>query len=179
MVVGNPVSAPVIALPRFRQPPATNDEPLPTVAAPEPAQTWGPPLGPLTATESAESDDSDPLARPPQLPAPEGPTRRSWVGRGHGSGDPRVAARTIAGLLALIFGTAAVLSRRGGRLLRQPTRAQMDDFTEPLGRILVRWLPLDVIGQDLADVTQAAAAGHQYVLDGPLLEPIVYADPEE
>lgn len=170
---------PVIGLPMFRQPPGQSDEPLPTVPGPIPAQTWGPAQGPLTASQTEENDDSDPLAPLPPLPAPEGRTRTSFIGRAHGSGDPRVAARTIAGLLALFFGMATVVARRRDRVVRHPTRQQMNDFTEPLGRILVRYLPLDVIGVTLADVTQAAAAGHQYVLDGPLVGPIEQALPEE
>lgn len=154
-----------LPLPRFRQPLGLDPD-LPEVDPP----TMSPPTGeegshPHHPSPSHLSDDQ-PAPPPPRLDH-EAPTRRSWAGRG--SGNPQTASKMLAGLLAIGLGTAAVLLARAGRQLRQPTREQLHGVTDPLGRILVRYLPLDVVADTLLDVTEAAAAGHDYVLDGPLI----------
>jgi hypothetical protein len=158
-----------VPLPTFRQPP---DPEPPATPTPEPPSPSGP--------------AGDEPERPSPMPDPyfrTGTSTASTKRRG-GAGDPLQVARMLAGLLAMAAGaTAAVLYRRG-RQLRQPTPGQLDDISRPLGRLLVRLLPLEVIDASLVDVTEAAAATHAYVLDGPLVEPVAAApipldDPEE
>jgi hypothetical protein len=85
----------------------------------------------------------------------------------------------VAGLLAILATTAAAVLYRRGRQLRQPTPGQLDDIASPIGRILVRYLPLDTVGATLVDVTEAAAATHAYALDGPLVVPVPIATPDD
>lgn len=150
-------SLPTVPLPTFRQPPGSQDPELAT----EPATS---PSDPDQA--AGEHEPLSPMSEPPHAR-----TRTSSAGRG----DPRVAGRLFAGLLAILSGTAAWVFYRRGRHLRQPTPRQLDDIGQPLGRILVRYLPLDVVGPTLVDATEAAAATHAYLLDGPLVEPVAAA----
>ena len=82
----------------------------------------------------------------------------------------------LVGMLAVVLSTLGLVLRRRGAHLRQPTPRQLDDIARPVGRILVRYLPLDVVGPTLVDATEAAAATHAYALDGPLLTAVPLAD---
>jgi len=159
-VLASPLSLP---LPRFRQPitdpdlPAVTDGPAPeTAPGPEPATA--PP---------ADSPPSGPEASPapPPVLSPDRPART----RTSSGGDPRIAAQVVAGLVALACGVAYSAFRRRGLAFRQPTERQIDDFASPVGSILARWLPTEVITRDLVDATAAAGAAHRYVIDGPLV----------
>lgn len=167
-------------LPFFRQP-ITDPAPEGTTTNP-PAEAEPRPGRPAEATEATPAESlPEPLS---PIPASEtertgtSATRpRRWIGRGYGAGDPGQAAKVLGGLLAVVFGFAGRAVAARGRVLRQPTRDDVDDITAPLGRILVRWFDLSVLGPDLADLAEAGAAAHAYTLDGPLTEPIQMAVP--
>jgi hypothetical protein len=84
----------------------------------------------------------------------------------------------LAGLVAIGCLWAFTLFGRRGLHFRQPTEPQIDGVAVPLGRIIARHLPTDVIGPDLIDVTKAAGAAHRYWLDGPLITRLDQAIPE-
>lgn len=161
-------------LPRFRSP--QDDPPLPSVPAdeetisPRAGETMSPPDSPQPSPP--DSDRPEPLPLSPATPA-------AARMRTSSAGDPRITGKLIGGLLALLVGTATALIARSGRTLRQPTRAQITDVAEPLGAILARHLPAELIGEDLADAATVAAAAHAYVLDGPVIERIPTATFEE
>ena len=83
-----------------------------------------------------------------------------------------MVSRLIAGLLLVASTVPVLLLARQGRSFRRPTEQQARDIADPLARIAVRHLPLEVIGADLADGIDAAIATNAYVTDGPLTEPI-------
>lgn len=162
-----------LPLPRFRQP--ISDPPLPTVETDEPS------AGPLPTPESPTFDpqgptspESDPL--PPPVLSPD---RRTRTGISSRAGDPKLAGEVLAGLIALACLWAYTVAGRRGLHFRQPTDRQVTDVSEPLGNIAARYLPTDVIGKDLIDVTHAAAGVHRYVMDGPLLTRIDQKIPED
>lgn len=78
-------------------------------------------------------------------------------------GDPKEVAKVISGLTVIVLSTMAMWLQRKGKHLRMPDQKQRDDFARPLASILVRHLPLTEIGPDLADLTAAATAAHNYV----------------
>lgn len=150
-----------LPLPAFRQP--ISDPELPEV-------TDGP--GPETEPHPGPAPDSHPHpispdespAPPPALsPERPAPTRTS------SAGDARVASQVVAGLIALVCGVAWSAFARRNRLFRQPTEKQIDEFAGPVGAILARHLPTEIISRDLVDATAAAGAAHRYVIDGPLV----------
>jgi hypothetical protein len=69
----------------------------------------------------------------------------------------------------MITAGLGMVAARRNRAFRQPTPRERDDIARPLARIAVRHLPLDLIGDDLADITEATVATHDYVSAGPLL----------
>jgi hypothetical protein len=160
-----------VPLPTFRRPPGTDDPHQPTVPSPAPSSAS------TTTGPSEPVPDGDEPGPPDPMPDPSDRTGTYSGSRSRrgGAGDPRQAARMVAGLLAIVATTAAAVLYRRGRLLRQPTPRQLDDISSPLGRLLVRYLPLEVVGATLVDVTEAAAASHAYALDGPLVEPVPVA----
>lgn len=101
---------------------------------------------------------------------PEQSVTRTPTSDGTGSkGDPKAAAKLLAGLLGLVVvGAAYLVTSRTRRELRKPTPRQLDDISNPLGRILVRHADLSVLGPDLADLIEAGAATGAYLTDGPL-----------
>ena len=78
----------------------------------------------------------------------------------------------FGGILVLTVTWLSLAGRRRGVKFRQPTVHQRDDIAEPLARIACRHLPMDALGPDFADATLSAAALHDYLLDGPLRQPI-------
>lgn len=158
-----PNDLPAVPLPAFRQPHQHRLDELPPdsqITSPD-----EPPASPPASPEPSRPD----AALPP--PIESNPERRA-AGRTRTSAtDPSAAGKALAGLLVIVAGVAAALLARSGRALRQPTPRQVDDVAAPIGRIIARHLPTDLIGPDLADVTEAAAAAHAYVLDpaGPLI----------
>lgn len=152
-------------LPKFGRQPIRDPE-LPEVATDDPIVTTpasGPPATPNHLQEPTSPDAGLP-PRPDPMPAPRAPIRTS------SAGDPKVGARVVAGLIALACGVAFTLFSRRGLVFRQPTRGQVDDIADPLGQIIARHLPTEIIGPDLLDGTAAAAAIHGYIIDGPLVE---------
>jgi hypothetical protein len=152
-----------IPLPRFRQPRPPDPE------LPEVDTTTDSPLSDLPGPESPNrrpgpSPDDDPL--PPLELSPDHRTRTGISSR---PGDPKVAREVFAGLIALFCGFAYAGLARRGLWFRQPTERQIDDVATPLGKILARHLPTDVIGPDFIDATHAAGAAHRYILDGPIV----------
>lgn len=155
-----------IPLPRFgRQP--IHDPALPEVEGETDDQTVTTPPDDPGPTTSSRWATPPPDAAPPPLPDPS-PERRAHTATSS-AGDPKVGARVVAGLIALACGVAFTLFSRRGLVFRQPTREQVDDVAGPVGAIIARHLPTDVIGPDLLDATAAAAAVHGYVIDGPLV----------
>ena len=152
-----------VPFPRFGRQPIRDPE-LPEVATDDPIGTMPASNPPVPSNHLSETPPDD---VPPPLPAPSqerpGRIRTSSVG------DPKVGARVVAGLIALACGVAFTMFARRGLIFRQPTRGQVDDVADPLGAIIARHLPLDVVGPDLLDATAAAAAAHGYVIDGPLV----------
>lgn len=151
-----------LPLPRFGRQPIRDPE-LPEVATDDPTGTT-PASQPATSSHLQETPPDD---APPPLPAPN-PERPGRI-RTSSVGDPKVGARVVAGLIALACGVAFTAFSRRGLIFRQPTREQVDDVANPLGAIIARHLPLDIVGPDLLDATAAAAAAHGYVIDGPLI----------
>lgn len=154
-----------IPLPRFRQP--ISDPPLPVVETEQ--ETAGPSSGPHPAPESPgplppSSQDDSPA--PPPVLSPDHPTRTGTSSR---PGDPKLAGEVVAGLIALACGVAFTWFGRRGYAFRQPTERQVDDVALPVGRIIARHLPTDVIGPDFIDFTKAAGATHRYIVAEPLL----------
>lgn len=168
-----------IPLPAFRQPPGP-DDPLPTVPADQQTTSSSdePTASQPDSHPSSPPDDDRPAPLPPSPAiAAAARTRTSSP-----AGDSKVAAKFVRGLIAILTGTAAALLARNGRHLRQPTAEQIGDVADPLGAILARHLPTELLSDDLVDITSAAAGAHAYVLDGPLVERIPTATisyPEE
>lgn len=147
-----------IPLPRFRQP--ISDPDLPEVTASPDPETSQP------ETPSRPGPTSpDPSPAPPPIPSPDRPGRT----RTFSAGDAETAKRVVAGLLAILCGAAFTAFARRGRHFRQPTQRDVDGVSTPLGRIIARHLPIDIIGPDLVDATEAVAAGHTYVLAGRIV----------
>lgn len=97
-------------------------------------------------------------------------TKTSSASERKGSGDPALVADVLAVALGLaLVGVGFLVSRRQGKVLRQPTDEQLDEIAEPLGRIAVRHLPLAKLDRDFLDAIAAAKAGKNYVSDGPLI----------
>lgn len=114
------------------------------------------------------------LSQPEQLSAsdpPNGPTAgamptatSSGSKRWKSGGDPVATAKVLAGLLGVVALSLKVWAARRSVEFRAPTSGQLDDVTVPVARILVRHLPMDLINDDLADLAEAGAAMHSYVL---------------
>lgn len=156
-------SLPGVPLPAFRQPHLHRLD-SPPESSPEstpPDETSTPDSPPPS---SPTGDRPAPIESSPGRPA-AGRTRTS------GTGDPTAAGKALGGLLVIVLGALGAMLARSGRRLRQPTPRQVDDIALPLGAIAARHLPTELIGRDLADLTQAAAATHRYILDesGPLV----------
>jgi hypothetical protein len=146
-------------------PPATpNPNPDPTFLAPiptiaSPPTPWLPP------------DQESPEDHPQQSdPYDERPFTTGSTDRAPG-GDPDKVATVLGGLLLIALGTISFLARRRERQLRMPSPRQLEDIAQPIARIACRHLPMDALGPDLIDGTEALVAIHAYALDGPLIEP--------
>lgn len=161
-----------LPLPRFRQP--ISDPPLPEVTG-DPGPTTEPPASPSTSSPRSGLDSPEPSPAPPPVLSPERPARTATSS----AGDPKVAYQVFAGLIAIGCLWAYTLFGRRGLHFRQPSQRQVDGIANPLGRLVARHLPTDVIGPDLIDATEAAAAAHHYIIDGPLITRMDYASPEE
>lgn len=168
-----PESSPLltIPLPRFRQP--ISDPPLPEVTDGQDPTTATPPNAPtLSPAPTPDSPEISPA--PPPVLNPARPVRTPTSS----AGDPKVAYEVVAGLIAIGCLWAYTLFGRRGLHFRQPTESQVDDVARPLGKLIARHLPTDVIGPDLIDITHAAGGAHRYVIDGPLLTRMDYEAPE-
>jgi hypothetical protein len=78
----------------------------------------------------------------------------------------------VRGVLgALVVLADGLIRRFAKRDLRRPTGGHLDDFSDPVGQILARHTDLSVLGPDLIDVTSAAAAMGNYLIDGPITTP--------
>jgi hypothetical protein len=181
-VTTNPLPA---ALPVFAEPPSRQLDPsLPPVPAPPqaPQETAsGPqPSGPLETAKRLLSPARQPASQltPEESSTPADPSStapgtgtstdrkpRAWKP----GGDPTEAGETIAGAITILTGILAARLALRGRHLRTPTVRERDEIAMPIGRILVRWLPMNLLGKDLKDATQAAAATQNYLTNGPLI----------
>lgn len=150
----------LLPLPAFRQPlsdpplPVETDDLTPTTPPSPDSPSGRPPL---------EGPDGPPAPLPDLSPEPRGRTRT------FSSSDYAQASRVLHGLIAIACGIAFTTLARRGLRFRQPTIAEISGFTDPLGRVAARHLPMDLVGPDLLDLTEAAAAGHSYVLAGPII----------
>jgi hypothetical protein len=68
----------------------------------------------------------------------------------------------VAGLAASVLATRK-------RSLRMPTTDQTDAISAPIASILVRHLPMHLLGKDWRDGARAAGATRDYITDGPLV----------
>lgn len=186
---------PPVALPAFKSPPSRRDPtdppltPVPASNAPTPPSgpQAGPsdpsdppsPSGPLSSLRSRLSGSQTPSGDSDG--APLGSTSTEPRPRRRPGGDPVVVAQTLAGLVVVVVGFLAVRLYGRGLVLREPTPAELDEITKPIGRIAVRYLPMDALNPDLLDATQAVAATHKYVRRGPLVTPRTddYQPPED
>ncbi len=160
---------PVVALPRFLQPPQLRTDP----AQPEMEHLDLP--GPPPATDNPTPGASlaggvDSSGAPSTPKADRVPTRT-----GSSSPDfnvtPKQAAVLLVGIGGLVAGVVAWGVRaRWGRQLRRPTQEQLHDIAEPLARIWHRRWPevLGRFGVDVSDVILAGSAAGVYLNDGPL-----------
>lgn len=167
--------SPEFYLPTFSEPapPPELDDGTPTQEQEPTRQTGAPP-------ESRSRMFGSLLSRKPETPdAAATHTRISSVG------DPKAAAKVVAGLVGLAFVLAAgVLGHLGGRRdIRRPTRKQADGFAEPVARIAARHLDVSRVTPDLIDVIEAGSAAGDYLIDGPIVIPrakdVVYQDDEQ
>jgi len=97
-------------------------------------------------------------------------TGTSSVG-GRKKGDPAMTATLVVGIVGVTLGLAGWMIGRAGRRLRKPSKDQIHQFAEPVGRIIARRTDLSWMGDDLADVTAAGVVFGDWVGDGPLTEP--------
>lgn len=132
-------------------------EPIPRIATPP--TPWLPPDPESPEDLHLQSDPYD------ERPSTTGSTDRAP------GGDPDKVATVLGGLFLIALGTISFLARRRERQLRMPTPRQLEDIAQPIARIACRHLPMDALGPDLIDGTEALVAIHGYVLDGPLIEP--------
>lgn len=150
-----------IPLPAFRQP--LSDPPLPEVTGDPTGMTPAPSTGSLPGPQRPDSSDNSPV--PPLALSPE-PRDRT---RTFTPSDYAAASKVLQGLIAIACGIAFTAFARRRLVFRQPTPKEITGFSDPLGRIAARHLPMDLIGPDLLDATEAAAAAHGYVLAGPIV----------
>lgn len=70
----------------------------------------------------------------------------------------------------VLLGVSWALARRG-LALRMPTDGELEDITEPLGRVAVRHLPMELLSPDIRDSTSSARALYGYLRreDEPLI----------
>ena len=148
--------------------------PLPTFKAPEEPAT------------PANPQNSQPLNLNGSPNASENiPTDHSSTGD-DGAEGPRVRARgpikpeqvtgAVGALVSLaLLGTNLVLKYTRNRKLRRPTREQVKDFSEPIGRLLARHVDMSIFGPDLLDLAEAGSAFDNYLSDGPLTDRIAPA----
>lgn len=162
-------------IPTFAQPrPAPQDPPLPGTPAPPSTATTDPAATGPTEMPGLNRPAPTVLSADPDTSRPTATSGTDDRPRLKPSGDPRQVAKVIGGLLLIVTGALGLLTVRrsgGTKEFRQPTPDERDDIARPLARIAVRHFPLDLIGEDLADVTEAIVAGHEYVMAGPLTYP--------
>lgn len=120
------------------------------------------PHPPLSSPDADDSAGLGPVIEATPRPAPTGTSSGS-----KGSGDPEKTGRVISGLLAIATMSLAAWVSRRGIDFRQPTQQQRDDIAMPLGRVLVRHLPMAIFGDTLGDIAESAAALQSYALPTP------------
>lgn len=117
------------------------------------------------------SDPTGPTSTRPGTP--DAGTRTGTSSRGSGGkgdGDPVEAGKLVAGLLGLALAIAAgLLKRSSRRVLRTPTKSQLKDISDPLGRMLVRHADMSALGPDLTDFIQAGSATGAYLTEDRLI----------
>jgi hypothetical protein len=132
------------------------------------------PGGPASAPEFPRSPEPDDPSGRSVGGGPLGARTGTFSGR-QGSGDPKVAAAAIGGLLAIALEAIGwAISWRRGYVMRQPTVDELDDITGPLGNITVRHLPMSEWAPDLVDIGMSAKALRNYVRAD---EPLFYRQP--
>lgn len=150
-------------------------DPNPTPAAPVvPLPAFGPPS---VQFGSVPRPNPNPTAENPEelgslKDGPNGPVLMtpSSAGKHTPSRDERAhAGKLVKGLLgALIVLTDGLMRRYAKRDLRRPTDENLEDFSNPIGQILARHVDLSALGPDLMDITDAASAAGEYLIDGPV-----------
>lgn len=149
---------------------------LPTFS--EPAAV--PELGDGTPTQDQDQETTRQAGAPPESRSrmfgsllnrrPEAPDAAATRTRTSSVGDPKDAAKVVAGLVGLAFVLAAgILGHLGNRDVRRPSRKQADGFAAPVARIAARHLDVSRVTPDLIDVIEAGSAVGDYLIDGPIV----------
>lgn len=153
-------------VPRFTPPPEETELGATTSSSPSP-------LSPDLQAQARQILDRAELDGPG---TPPGPTTTSTTGddeppRGKPLSRDEVTG-LVVGVLGLVVAVAGgVIRWQTRRRLREPSAKQRRDIAAPLGRILQRRADLSILGPDIGDALQAAAATGAYLGDGPLLHP--------
>lgn len=128
------------------------------------------------SSPEASGSQSDPSKPTSTKPATPGDDTRTGTSSRRSGGDPVAAGKLVAGILGLVAGVTAGLLRRRGRELRMPTKTQLRDVGDPVGRMLVRHADLSLLGPDLGDFIEAGSATGNYLTEDRLTKPLP-ADP--
>ena len=162
----SPKSRPVTFLPGFRQParPRATDPMRPEDSDP---------VDPDDPSEPATGSPADP-GYPGGLDAAKPPRSDTSTATSASRTDAEARKLTPELAVALVVAGFAVASWavRGwkrGHKLRQPTDPQAKAIGEPIGRILARHVPAELLNRDLIDAIKATAATSNYLEDGPIL----------
>jgi hypothetical protein len=149
-------------LPSWTRPtPPRQDPTLPGEAGTD--LTPDPAAGPIPSRVGAGAQHE------PPRPAPGKTATRTKTSS---TGDPGKVdtAQLVAAGLGLAAAAVAWAVRAWRRQqLRRPTREQLHDIAEPIGRLLTRTWDATRVNADLLDVIDAGAATILYLEDGPLL----------
>lgn len=150
---------------------------LPMFTQPAPTPTWSATMGdgpapdsPIPYLPDSLETDTDPSER--EVPRSGRTSTSGSRTDGPKQATQKEVGQLVAGLVvALAVGASMFLRwRSGNRLrLRQPTDEQAAEVGQPLGRILVRHVPLPQLVPDLADAIAAAVGLNRFLDDGPLV----------
>lgn len=88
------------------------------------------------------------------------------------TGDPKVTAGIVIGLVGLGLAAASWALHRSGRSLRRPSKDQIRDFARPVGALIARHTDLSWLGDDIKDISEAAAVVTDYASEGPIAPPL-------
>jgi len=159
-----------IPLPRFGRQPTSDplpDDAIQTPAATDSLSEGRPPEAGSPSPQLDLQESPDGASPPPPVPSLDPPTR-TGTSSGRGGANAKTAGEVLAGLVGVACGIAYTWAARRGWFFRQPTKADVDAFTQPLGEIAARHMNTDLISPDIVAGTRAVKAAHDYVLGGPM-----------